>query len=176
MKKFLKILGAILAVIVIYCAVMMLVVDSKVHNEQSILINAPKEKVWQNVNSMRAFNTWNPWMKFDPNIVVTYKGTPGEVGDGYHWKGNADAGEGEEEITAIVPNESVATKMHFIKPMDDTATSNLQLTAEGAATKATWSIDYDVEAYFKPMMPLMNSQMSKSFSEGLGKLKELSEK
>ncbi|MDW8550895.1 SRPBCC family protein [Epilithonimonas ginsengisoli] len=176
MKKFLKIIGVILAIFIAYCAVMMLVVDSKCHNEQSITINAPKEKVWQNVNSMKAFNTWNPWMKYDPNLVVKYKGTAGEVGDGYSWKGNDDVGEGEQEITAIVPNEKVATSMHFIKPMDDRATSDLLLATEGSGTKVTWTIDYEIETLFKPMKPMMTWQMNKSFSEGLGKLKELSEK
>lgn len=125
---------------------------------------------------MKAFNNWNPWMKYDPNLVVTYKGTAGEVGDGYTWKGNDDVGEGEQEITAIVPNEKVATKMHFIKPMDDNATSDLLLATEGSGTKVTWNIDYEIETLFKPMKPLMTWQMNKSFSEGLAKLKELAEK
>ena len=176
MKKFLKIIGVILAIFIAYCAIMMLVVDSKCHNEQSITINAPKEKVWQNVNSMKAFNTWNPWMKYDPNLVVKYKGTAGEIGDGYTWKGNDDVGEGEQEITAIIPNEKVATSMHFIKPMDDRATSDLILATEGSGTKVTWTIDYEIETLFKPMKPMMNYQMNKSFSEGLGKLKALAEK
>lgn len=176
MKKFLKILGVILVIFIAYCAIAMLVVDSKCHNEQSIVINAPKEKVWQNVNSMKAFNTWNPWMKYDPKLVVIYKGIPGEVGDGYIWKGNDDVGEGEQEITGIVPKEKVATKMHFIKPMDDRATSDLLVATEGSGTKVTWSIDYEIETIFKPMKPMMNYQMNKSFSEGLEKLKSLSEK
>ena len=176
MKKFLKIVGVILAIFIAYCAIAMLVVDSKCHNEKSIVINAPKEKVWQNVNSMKAFNTWNPWMKYDPKLVVTYKGANGEVGDGYHWKGNDDVGEGEQEITAIVPNEKISTKMHFIQPMDDTATSDLLVAAEGSGTKVTWTIDYEIETLFKPMKPMMTWQMNKSFSEGLEKLKSLSEK
>lgn len=176
MKKFLKIISVIVAIIIVYCVIAMLFFDSKCHNEQSLVINSPKEKVWQNVNSMKAFNTWNPWMKMDPNLTVTYRGNSGEVVDGYHWKGNDDVGEGEQEITAIVPNEKVATKMHFIKPMDDNATSDLLLASEGSGTKVTWTIDYEIETLFKPMKPLMTWQMNKSFSEGLGKLKQLSEK
>ena len=176
MKKILKIVGVILAVFIAYCAIAMLLVDSNAHNEQSITIKAPKENVWQNVNSMKAFNTWNPWMKYDPNLVVIYKGMPGEVGDGYHWKGNDEVGEGEQEITAIVPNDKVATKMHFIEPMNDTATSDLLIATDGSGTEVTWTIDYEIETLYKPMKPLMTWQMNKSFSEGLEKLKVLSEK
>ncbi len=176
MKKILKILGVIIALLIVYCVIAMLFFDSKCHNEQSIVINAPKEKVWQSVNSTKAINSWNPWMKYDPNLVITYKGTSGEIGDGYHWKGNDDVGEGEQEITAIVPMKKVSTKMHFIKPMEDTAVSDLLLSTENDATKVTWTIDYEIDTYFKPMKPCMNWQMNKSFEEGLAKLKELSEK
>jgi hypothetical protein len=50
------------------------------------------------------------------------------------------------------------------------------LASEGSGTKVTWTIDYEIETLFKPMKPLMTWQMNKSFSEGLGKLKQLSEK
>ena len=176
MKKILKIIGAILAVFVAYCVIAMLFFDSKCHNEQSLIINAPKEKVWQNANSLKVFNTWNPWMKYDPKVVVTYKGTSGEVGDSYHWIGNDDVGEGEQTVTSIVPMEKISSNMHFIKPMEDDATSDLLFASEGSGTKVTWSLDYEVETMYKPLKPLMTWEMNKSFSEGLGKLKTLSEK
>jgi ligand-binding SRPBCC domain-containing protein len=36
----------------------MIAVGKKYHFEKSIVINAPVEKVWQNVNSMKAVNSW----------------------------------------------------------------------------------------------------------------------
>jgi hypothetical protein len=66
--------------------------------------------------------------------------------------------------------------MHFIKPMDDNATSDLLLASEGSGTKVTWTIDYEIETLFKPMKPLMTLANEQIFSEGLGKLKQLSEK
>ena len=48
MKKFLKILLAILAVLVIA----MFVIGEKYHYEKSIVINAPAEKVYSHLNSM----------------------------------------------------------------------------------------------------------------------------
>jgi hypothetical protein len=56
MKKFFKNPLAILAVLVIA----MFVIGEKYHYEKSIVINAPAEKVFHNVNSMKAFNEWNP--------------------------------------------------------------------------------------------------------------------
>lgn len=176
MKKLLKIIGFVVGLIVLYCVGAMVFYDTKRHNEQTMVINAPKEKVWSYVSTMKSFNGWNPWMKYDPNLKVTFHGTSGEVGDGYHWIGNDDVGEGEQEITAIVPMQKVATKMHFIKPMNDTATSDLILADDAKGTKVTWTIDYEVETLYKPMIPMMNHQMDKSYKEGLTNLKNLSEK
>lgn len=176
MKKFLKIISIIVGIIIAYSVIAMLFFDSKCHNEQSIVINTPKDKIWSHTNSLKAFNTWNPWAHYDPNMILTYKGTSGQVGDSYHWVGNDKVGEGEQTITSIVPMEKVSSEMHFIKPMNDRATSDLILAQEGSGTKVTWTLDYEIEMMHKPLKPLMTWQMNKSFSEGLGKLKELAEK
>lgn len=90
MKKFLKIVLVFLAIVV----VAMLVIGKKYHYEKSIVINAPVEKVWQNVNSMKAVNSWSPFLDYDKNMKQTYSGVSGQVGDTYHWSGNDEAGEG----------------------------------------------------------------------------------
>ncbi len=176
MKKFLKISGVILAVFIVYCLIAIVFFDSHYHGEKSIVIKAPKEKVWQNVSSMKAINSWSPWMKLDKNLIRTYKGNSGVVGDFFSWKGNDKVGEGEQEITVIVPNKLVATKMHFIKPFEDYATSNIKLESESNNTKVTWDIDFDCETMMKPMKPILHFQMMSTFKEGLNDLKILSEK
>ena len=176
MKKFLKILGAIVALLVLYCAIAMAFFDSHYHGEQSVTINAPAEKIWQNVNSMKAINSWNPWMKLDPNLKGTYSGNSGEIGDFYHWKGNDDVGEGEQKISKIVPHEKVETEIHFIKPFESKAVSNVLLMSKETGTKVTWTMDFECDLMMKPMKPFMNWKMNKSFSEGLNNLKVLAEK
>ena len=77
MKTFLKIL--LTAVVVLLIA--MFAIGKAYHFEKSIVINAPAEKIYQNMNSMKAFNRWNPWMELDPNMTVEYSGNSGQVGD-----------------------------------------------------------------------------------------------
>lgn len=169
-------MGIVLGILVLYYVIAMLFFDSKRHFEKSETIAATPQKIWPLVGSMKAFNTWNPWMKYDPNLKVTYKGNSGSVSDSYHWIGNEDVGEGEQTITEIQPEKKVRTAMKFIKPMEDEATSDLFLAPEGNGTKVTWTIDYEVETLFKPMVPLMDYQMNKSYTEGLANLKALAEK
>ncbi len=68
MKTILKSLGIILLLLIGYAIVAMLAFGKTYHYEKSMVINAPKEKVWQHINSMKAFNEWNPWMKLDSNM------------------------------------------------------------------------------------------------------------
>jgi uncharacterized protein YndB with AHSA1/START domain len=175
MKTLLKIIGIIVLLIVVYALVAMLAFSKEYHFEKSVVINAPKEKVWQNVGSTKAMNVWNPFAKADPNIQIVYSGAQGTVGDSYHWKGNKDVGEGEQTVTAVVPNEKVSSDLHFIEPWEGTAKANFILTPEGNGTKVTWTMDNELTSVMKIMKPMMDMQMDKMFGQGLDDLKKLSE-
>ncbi|TXF77481.1 SRPBCC family protein [Chryseobacterium sp.] len=172
MKTFLKILLAVVLVLVIA----MFAIGKAYHFEKSIVINAPVEKVWQNVNSMRGFNQWNPWMKMDPNMKLEYSGTSGQVGDQYCWEGNDEVGKGCHIITALIPNQKQSAKMLFKEPFESDATSDLILTPQGNTTKVTWDMDCELDYPMNLMGFFMTGQMDKSYGDGLNKLKEISEK
>ena len=144
MKKFVKVLLAIVAILVI----VMFAIGKKYHFETSTVINAPAEKVWKNMSSMKAFNQWNPFMDFDPNVKVVYSGNSGQVGE----------------------------KMLFEKPFESDATSDLILIPEGNATKVTWTMDCELDYPMNLMKFFMDGQMEKSYGSGLKKLKGFVEK
>ncbi|KMQ65634.1 hypothetical protein ACM46_07100 [Chryseobacterium angstadtii] len=176
MKTFFKILVAIIILAALYVLIAMFAFDKKYHFEQSVVINAPKEKVWQNVGSLKAYNVWDPFSKADKDIVITYSGAGDKVGDSYHWKGNDEVGEGEQSITELVPNEKMITKLHFIKPFEGDAVATFVLTPEGSGTKVTWALDNELNTMMKIMKPMMDMNMKKMFDQGLGDLKKVAEK
>ncbi|WP_374461756.1 hypothetical protein [Chryseobacterium taeanense] len=61
MKTFLKIIGVIFLLIVVYAVIAMAAFGKVYRYEKSMVMNAPAEKVWQQISSMKAFNQWNPW-------------------------------------------------------------------------------------------------------------------
>ena len=75
MKTILKIIGVLIILIVIYAVIAMLAFGKTYHYEKSIVIDVPKEKVWQHVRSMKAVNEWNPFiiriLKFK-NVLLNY--------------------------------------------------------------------------------------------------------
>lgn len=177
MKTTLKIIGVIILLIVLYAIVAMLAFGKNYHYEKSMVINAPKEKVWQQVSSMKAFNQWNPWMKLDPAMKIVYTGNTGEAGDKYCWDSRDDhAGAGCQEIKELVPYQRQKTEMVFIRPFEGQSTSEITLSPQGNATKVTWTMDTEQDAMMKIMRPMMDYQMGKSYEEGLDNLKKLTEK
>ncbi len=171
MKKFLYFLLAIVALGMIA----MFAVGKKYHFETSTVINAPIEKIYPHMSSMKAFNQWNPWLEMDPGLQLDYSGTSGEVGDKYCWNGNKESGQGCHEITALVPNQKQSTKMVFVKPFESDATSDLILSPEGNQTKVTWTMDCELDYPMNLMKLMMDSQMEKSYGSGLKKLKSIVE-
>lgn len=177
MKKILKIIGVLLLLIVLYAVGSILLLGDKYHFEKSMVINAPKEKVWERVSSMKTFNQWNPWLKLDKNMKMEYSGTSGQVGDKYCWDStNDDAGAGCQEIKELIPNQKQKTEMIFKKPFEGQAISDIILTPEGDKTKVTWTMDAEQDAMMKMMRPMMDYQMGKSYGEGLENLKKILEK
>lgn len=177
MKKILKIFGGIILFFVVYAIFAMVAFGENYHYEKSIVINAPKEKVWQKISTMKSFNEWNPWMELDEKMMINYSGNPGEVGDKYCWDSkNDDAGAGCQEIKETVANERQRTEMIFKRPFAGQAISDIVLTAQGNTTKVTWSMDTKQETWMKILRPMMDYQMGKSYEEGLNNLKALVEK
>lgn len=174
MKTFLKIIGIILLLLIAYSVIAVLTFSNNYHYEKSVVINAPKDKVWQYVGSLKGYNRWDPFSKEIRDISITYSGDGDKVGDSYHWKG--DESEGEQSITEIVPNEKMITKLHFIQPFEGNAKAVFIVTQEGNGTKVTWAIDNELSSMMKIMKPMMDNNMGKMFNQGLGDLKKLSEK
>ncbi|MEJ5104555.1 SRPBCC family protein [Chryseobacterium sp. MYb328] len=174
MKTLLKLIGIIILLFIAYAVIAMLAFSKDYHYEKSIVINAPKEKVWQYAGSLKGYNMWDPFSKEIKNVKITYSGEGNKMGDSYHWKG--DDSEGEQSIIETVPNEKLATQLHFIKPFEGNAKSNIVLAPEGNGTKVTWMIDNELNAMMKIMKPMMDGNMDKMFGQGLDDLKKLSEK
>lgn len=177
MKKFLIILGLIIAAIVLFVLIAPLFIPKTYHFEKDITINAPKEKVWANVSTLHAMLKWNPFIEADPNIQINYEGQDGTPGAVYKWKGNKDVGSGAQTITKVESPSKIDTHLHFIEPFEGEADAYINLADAGSGTKTTWAFDTKYKYPMNIMLLFMNmdDMMGKSYTTGLNKLKALSE-
>ena len=84
--------------------------------ERSIIINKPKQQVFDYIKFIKNQEYYSRWVMRDPNMKKDLKGTDGSVGFIYGWNGNKDAGEGEQEIKKIKEGEKIEMELRFVRP------------------------------------------------------------
>lgn len=146
--------------------------------EREIIINKPKQQVFDYVKYLKNQDNYSVWAKMDPGMKKDFKGTDGTVGFVYAWDGEK-AGAGEQTIARITEGESVDFSLHFIKPMDGLADARMTTSAiSPEQTKVTWgfksSMKYPMNAVLLFMD--MDKELGQHLEAGLKDLKGVLEK
>ena len=175
MKILKRILVAILGVVALLLLVSFFL-PSQVHVERSLVIQAPAEKVFDQINTLKNWEKWSPWHKLDPQMKLQYDGAASGVGAKYTWESTQrNVGSGSLAITRTVPGELIQTAMDFREQGQATGLFKLERAPEG--TKVTWSMDTDlgrnpIAKYFGLVMDKM---VGPDFERGLNNLKSVAE-
>ena len=173
MKALRFIFFGILSVIGLFLFVALLV-KKDYYVSREIVINKPKQVVFDYVKQLRNHEKFSPWTRLDPNIKKTYTGTDGTVGFQYTWNGNDNVGQGEQTIANIAEGESIDFGLHFVKPFDGLASSKMQTSAVSETqTKLTWSLASSMN-YPNNIILLfvdMNKVIGEDYQRGLVNLK-----
>jgi len=168
------ILFYILAGIVLLILILALLAPKSYNIYRSIEIKKPKAQVFEYLRFLKNQESWSPWEKKDPQMQKQLRGTDGEVGAVSYWKGNKEVGEGEQEITKIIPGERVEGELRFLKPWKSTSACYLAVDEAGKdSTKVTWGFSGKNKFPMSIMMLFMNMDkvVGKDFEEGLSSLK-----
>lgn len=110
--------------------------------EGKIVVNQPKQTVFDYVKQLKNQKHYNKWTMTDPNVRLNYTGEDGTVGFVSAWDSdNKNVGKGEQEITSIIDGEKIETELRFIKPFTDTASAVFVFEdTNSGETKITWSL------------------------------------
>jgi len=144
--------------------------------ERSITISASPETVYGLIDGFGRFNEWSPWARLDPATKYTFSGPERGVGARMDWSSeNPDVGVGSQQIVAVEPGRSVTSTLDF--GMDNPTTSKIVLLPDGAATRATWTLEADFSGsllgrYFGLALDRM---VGPDYEKGLAQLKALAE-
>lgn len=171
----LYILGGLIVLILLVAAV----VGTKWSFEKSVQINAPVDKVWSNTNSLHAINTWNPWLDRDPNLTQQYTGTDGTPGASYAWDSpQKNVGAGNQTIVSVKDRSEFNTQITFIRPFAGKADAWVYLTTAGNSVTVTWGIASSTPYPMNiiKLFGVIQKNMDRDFTKGLGLLKSLCEK
>jgi len=177
MKKKLLIAGGVVAALILLFVIVVAMQPSTFHVERSMAIDAPADRVFPNVNDLRAWDHWSPWAKLDPDAVNSYEGAEKGEGAIFKWAGNEEVGEGSMTIVESVPHERVRLRLAFIKPFEDVADVEFTFQPEGDATKVTWAMSGEnnfVGKLFSMFMDL-DTMIGEKYEQGLANMKKLAE-
>ncbi len=140
-------------------------------------ISAPPEKVFAQVNDLRAWEAWSPWAKLDPNAKSIYEGPASGVGAAMKWSGNGKVGEGKMTIIENRPNELIRINLEFLRPFKATNTAEFSFVPQAGQTVVSWSMFGKNNVGSKIFSLFMNcdDMVGKCFDQGLGNLKSVVE-
>jgi len=140
--RILKIIGLSLAAIVLLIAVVGLFLPSTVSLERSIVINSSAEKTYEQVNVLKNWEQWSPFLKMDPKSKIAYNDIPKGPGATYTWASEV-TGEGTMTILNTTPYSSVKFQLEF--KGQGLSQSEFRFSSEGNnATKVSWSFSSDI--------------------------------
>lgn len=112
-----KVLYALIAIIAAL-AVAAFFVPTEFNLQAEVVINAPKEKVWDYVKMIKNQENYSVWVMADTGAVMTYSGTDGTVGFVSTWSSEMkNVGVGEQEIVSVDEWNSYKVEIRFQKPM-----------------------------------------------------------
>ncbi len=178
--KVVKILLALVLTIVAILLIAALFIKKDIHVEREVVINKPKDVVFDYVKMLKNQDNYGKWNKMDPGMHKEYAGTDGTEGFVSRWKSdNKDVGQGEQTITKIVPGERMETDLHFIKPFESHAKAFYITEAVGTnQTRVKWGFDTKMNYPLNAMQLFinMNDAVGKDFQTGLDNLKAVLEK
>jgi hypothetical protein len=84
--------------------------------ERNIVINRPKQVVFDYIKYLKNQDYYSKWVMMDPTKKKSFRGTDGTIGFVYAWDGNKQAGKGEQEIINIKEGERIDVEIRFERP------------------------------------------------------------
>lgn len=178
-----KALKKILLVIVVLIAIVLILAaftKKKYGVEREIVINKPKQEVFDYIKHLKNQDNYSKWAMMDPAMKKTYTGTDGTVGFVSAWDSEKkDVGKGEQEIKKIAEGERVDFELRFIKPFESTEQAYMQTeTVSPTSTRVKWGFDGHMNYPMNLMLLFMDFEkmIGDDLQTGLTNLKSNLEK
>lgn len=146
---------------------------------KEIVINKPRQEVFNYVKYLKNQNNYSKWASMDLEMKKSYRGTDGTVGFVSAWESkNDEVGTGEQEIKGITDGERIDFELRFIKPFE--ATEPAFMTTESVSdteTKVKWGFSGHMDYPMNIMMLFMDfeAMIGDDLETGLKNLKTVLE-
>jgi len=172
-----KILKRITLVLLIVTATIIgigFILPSDLYVQKKIVINAPVEMVFDQINNLHMWERWSPWHKIDPKMKLQYIGSGIGEGAGYTWQSkHKSVGNGSLTILTAKPYEYINTSMEF--DGQNTATANFRFLYQNNQTMLSWDMKANIgnNPLIHWMGLLMRRSVSDAYDRGLSDISDI---
>ncbi|MET3977833.1 uncharacterized protein YndB with AHSA1/START domain [Mucilaginibacter sp. UYP25] len=169
----------IFAGIIVVVLILAAVAPKGYNIQRSIIINKPRQLVFDYVKYLRNQDHYSKWVMMDPNKRMAYTGTDGTEGYNAAWDSDMkQAGKGNQTIEKIVDGERVDIRVVFIKPfagVADTYIATQEVTADTTTVK--WAFTSKMPFPMNAMLLFINMEkmLGNDMEESLNNLKRVLE-
>lgn len=174
LKKILLALGALVALILLVA----LFVKKDYSVEREIVINKPKQEVFDYVKHLKNQNNFSTFAMKDPEMKTYFRGTDGEVGFVSGWESKM-MGNGEQEIKKITDGERIDTELRFGGAFPSVSPGYISTESVGETqTKVKWAMSGKMSypLNFMQLFFSMDDMIGKEYAQSLQNLKAILEK
>ena len=143
---------------VILLLIAALFITKSFHIECEIIINKPRQVVFDYIKLTKNQQYYNKWWMIDPAAKKTYSGKDGTIGFIAAWDSqNKQAGKGEQEIVKVTEGKLIGYQIRFKKPFESVAASFLMTTPiEKDETLVKWGFNGTNKYPINLMFALLN--------------------
>ncbi len=173
----LKIIAISITIIITVLLVAASIMKKEYSISSEIIINKPRNTVFNYVKNIKNQEKYSKWVMADPNVKMDYKGTDGTVGFIAAWKSEIkDVGIGAQEITQIKDGERYDVEITFEKPFKgiSTAFTTTEAITENQ-TKVTTTFNSKTPFPMNLMIPMIKNMLLKDMNENASNLKKILE-
>ena len=150
--------------------------DGKFQVEKKLMIEAPQEVIFNEVNDFTTWKNWEPWSQEADDMIIEYgKKTSGE-GASYSWQ-SEEMGKGEMITKKANPHTSLNQEITFITPFGESSSEVYwEFEQQGDSTLVTWGMigeqSFMEKAAFVFQDQSLSEMMQPMFTKGLNNLQE----
>ena len=173
--KWLLIIVFSIAAIVLISAIF---IDKEFSLSKEIVVNKPKQQVFDYVKLIKNQEQYSVWVMKDPNIKIVYTGTDGTVGAQSAWESkDKNVGVGEQQIVELKEGESMKVELRFKEPFEGTNYATNTFTPVGDnQTKVTTTFTGKSNYPMNFMNLFMDMVLGKDMETNLNNMKANLEK
>jgi uncharacterized protein YndB with AHSA1/START domain len=144
---------------------------------RSVHISAPPERIFPLIDNPRAMNEWNPFVKADPNVKLSYSGPESGVGAANDFEGNGKVGAGRAEIIESISPAKVVVSLRMDRPFKCRNRVEFTIAPRTEGSDVTWAMSGSRPFIGKLMSVFISAEkmVGPAFEAGLADLKAKAE-